>query len=297
MGPALTELRDRDALERVADVATEAIAVQRDLGSPPLVSPITEIVAIQAVYNVCDGDRYATISQEVKDYCLGLYGKPPLPIDGAVSRIVSGRDEPISLRPAELLDPALETARAELEREGLATSDEATVCYALFASDWLALVRGEATVEGLGEQPPEAATNVTVASTEETADPVARDEVASIESRELTVEVDGQSYAVRVSGPPGSFGSGGSTGGGDSATPGPAKAEIRDGTVMAPMQGLILKVSVKVGDKVELGQVVAVLEAMKMQNDIPATKAGTISEVFVEQGAVVSPRDRVVQID
>ena len=72
---------------------------------------------------------------------------------------------------------------------------------------------------------------------------------------------------------------------------------VREGTVVAPMQGLILKVAVKVGDKVDLGGVVAVLEAMKMQNDVVAGRAGTVSTVHVKEGDVVGPRDPIVQID
>jgi biotin carboxyl carrier protein len=72
---------------------------------------------------------------------------------------------------------------------------------------------------------------------------------------------------------------------------------IREGTVVAPMQGLILRVPVAIGDEVELGDVVAVLEAMKMQNDVVATRAGTIREVYVSEGAVVAPKDPLVLIE
>ena len=133
MGHALAELRDRDQLDRLDDVETEAARVRAALGHPPLVTPIIEIVATQAVYNVCDGDRYATVSQEVKDYCLGLYGSPPYPIDPEVRRLVNGREEPITCRPADLLEPALPALRRELEREGVKNPDDATVVsFALF---------------------------------------------------------------------------------------------------------------------------------------------------------------------
>ncbi|MGH7686568.1 MAG: biotin/lipoyl-containing protein, partial [Candidatus Dormibacteria bacterium] len=106
------------------------------------------------------------------------------------------------------------------------------------------------------------------------------------------VEVDGQSYAVRVIGA-----SGGSARAAAEAAPEGAPARVREGTVVAPMQGLLLKVSVSVGDQVHLGDVVAVLEAMKMQNDITATRSGTISRVHVKEGDVVRPRDPLVDID
>ena len=114
--------------------------------------------------------------------------------------------------------------------------------------------------------------------------------------RELSVEVDGQSYSVRVIGA--GLGGGGGAGATSGVAPSTAGAPaVREGTVVAPMQGLILKVAVTVGDKVALGDVVAVLEAMKMQNDVTATRAGTVSEVHVKEGDVVGPRAPIIQVD
>ncbi|MBV8194071.1 MAG: pyruvate carboxylase subunit B [Candidatus Dormibacteraeota bacterium] len=300
MGHALAELRDRDSVARLGEVEAEVARVRAELGYPPLVTPITEILATQAVYNVCEGDRYATISQEVKDYCLGLYGAPPYPIDAEVRRQVNGREEPITLRPADLLEPALPGARRELAREGVSkVSPEAAVTYALFPDEFLTLVRGEAVAERLGDEPapgPEATqaeTAVEVISDTVAAANETRAEAASQPVRELTVEVDGQSYAVRV------IGAGGPVAPVTSAedSSGTAPVVVKEGTVVAPMQGLLLKVPVKVGDHVNLGDVVAVLEAMKMQNDITATRSGTVRQVYVKQGDVVSPRDPIVHIE
>ncbi len=104
------ELRDRDAMSRLGEVQLEIPRVRTELGFPPLITPIAQIVATQAVYNVCDGERYATISQEVKDYCLGLYGEPPGRVDPGVRRVVNGREEPITCRAADLLEPQMATA-------------------------------------------------------------------------------------------------------------------------------------------------------------------------------------------
>ncbi|HEY8755901.1 MAG TPA: biotin/lipoyl-containing protein, partial [Candidatus Dormibacteraeota bacterium] len=293
MGHALAELRDRNQQDRLDDVETEAARVRAELGHPPLVTPIIEIVATQAVYNVCDGDRYATVSQEVQDYCLGLYGSPPYPIDAEVRRLVNGRDEPITLRPADLLEKALPALRRELQREGIANPDDATVVsFALFPAETLALRRGEVVAERLGDEPePAPAPAAPADDGAEAAPPAAVDETPPVDVRELTVEVDGQSYSVRV------IGAGGGGGGGGAAPSPPAPSPVREGTVTAPMQGLILKISVAVGDTVTLGQVVAVLEAMKMQNDVTTTRAGTVTAVHVKGGDVVGPRDPIVQID
>lgn len=303
MGRALAELGERDQLDRLDDVETEASRVRAELGHPPLVSPIIEIVATQAVYNVCDGDRYATVSQEVKDYCLGLYGSPPFPIDPEVRRLVNGREEPITCRPADLLEPALPGLRKELAREGIAEPDDAAlVSFALFPAETLAFLSGEVVAERLGDEPepePEPAVSPTGDDVAEAAAAVAGDaglEPPPADVRELSVEVDGQSYSVRVIGA--GLGGGGGAGATSGVAPSTAGAPaVREGTVVAPMQGLILKVAVTVGDKVALGDVVAVLEAMKMQNDVTATRAGTVSEVHVKEGDVVGPRAPIIQVD
>jgi pyruvate carboxylase subunit B len=294
MGHAIAELRERNALGQLAEVEAEVAQVRAELGYPPLVTPLTEIMATQAVYNVVEGDRYATISQEIKDYCLGLYGEPPEPVDRDVRRLVNGREEPITCRPADLLEPAMEATRRDLVREGYPKpGHDAMVTYALFPNAFLALERGEAVSESLGDEPDlEPSASATETQSENVAAP---DEPAGVETpapavRELTVEVDGQSYAVRVIG-------GLDTGGVAVAGPAqPAAPVVREGTVVSPMQGLLLKVNVKVGDKVALGDVVCVLEAMKMQNDITATRAGTITEVYASEGTIVAPRAPLVQI-
>ncbi|MHB8719706.1 MAG: pyruvate carboxylase subunit B [Candidatus Dormibacteria bacterium] len=299
MGRALEELRARDQLDRLDAVEIESVRVRAELGHPPLVTPLTEIVGTQAVYNVCDGDRYATVSQEVKDYCLGLYGTPPYPIDPEVRRLVNGREEPITVRPADLLEPAMAGLRRELEREGVQAPHDATVVsFALFPAETLALVRGEVEAELLGDEPAPEPPPAPAATAEADVDGVesVAEEAPTPEVRELTVEVDGQSYEVRV------IGSG--LGGGSGAAVMPATAAgagaapaVRDGTVVAPMQGLILKLPVGVGDSVAVGDVVAVLEAMKMQNDVTATRAGTVSAVHVKEGDVVGPRAPLLQVD
>jgi pyruvate carboxylase subunit B len=294
MGHAIAELRERDAIGRLADVEAEVVQVRRELGYPPLVTPLTEIMATQAVYNVVEGDRYATISQEIKDYCLGLYGEPPEPVDRDVRRLVNGREEPITCRPADLLEPLMDTTRRELVREGYpAPTAGAMVTYALFPNAFLAVERGEAIAERLGDEPDVEPTGGPVDAQTDADDAAAEpsgDEAPSAAVRELTVEVDGQSYAVRIIG-------GLDTGVSAAAAPSqPAAPVVREGTVVSPMQGLLLKVNVKVGDRVALGDVVCVLEAMKMQNDITATRAGTITEVYATEGSVVGPRAPLVQI-
>ena len=301
------ELRDRDALDRLPQVQEEIPRVRAELGYPPLITPIAQIVATQAVYNVCDGDRYATISQEVKDYCLGLYGEAPGKVDPEVRRIVNGREEPITCRPADLLEPAMASLRREMEREGIRVrSDADVVSYALFPQETAALLRGEAVAELLGDEPrpePEPAEAVAaitdVAGEAEPATSEALQPEVTVEVRQLTVEVDGEEFQVRVTAPAGTFGAGaqGAAASANGVAAAGGRPAITEGTVVAPMQGLILKVSVGVGDSVKLGDVVAVLEAMKMQNDVIASRTGTVTAVYVAEGAVVSPKDPILLVE
>ena len=296
MRNGVAELRERGALDRLPDVEAEISRIRRELGDPPPVSPFTEMVTTQAVYNVFEGDRYATISQEIKDYCLGLFGTPPRPIDADVRALVNGREEPITCRPADLLEPGLPEARRDLAREGVRTDPEALVTHSLFGADFLAFARDEASVElladerdeppvSVGDKPPPSSPDVDRA-------PAAGGETASPAPtvRELRIEVDGQAYEVRV------FGAASAAPGPNSARPASGPPTVGDGTVVAPMQGLILKVAVRPGERVEIGDVVAVLEAMKMQNDITASRAGTVVAVHVREGDVVAPKAPIVDI-
>jgi pyruvate carboxylase subunit B len=291
MGQGLAELRARGSIDRLPDVEAEITRVRRELGDPPLISPIPEVIATQAVYNVFEGDRYATLSQEIKDYCLGLFGTPPQPIDPEVRRLVNGREEPITCRPADLLEPGLAAAARDLVREGIRDDPEATVSYALFGSDLLAARRGEAAVERLGDEPEAAPAPAPAAVPGSAGSDAELAQAPAEEVRELRIEVDGQSYEVRV------FGSGlaGAAPAAAAVAPAPPP-RVRDGTVTAPMQGLILRVTVSVGDHVEIGDVVAVLEAMKMQNDVTATRAGNVTAVHVRAGDVVGPQTPIVDI-
>src|ERR1039458_1048643 len=296
MGHGVAELRERGALDRLPDVEAEISRVRRELGNPPLVTPFPEVITTQAVYNVFEGDRYATISQEIKDYCLGFFGTPPEPIDPDVRELVNGREEPITCRPADLLEPGLPAARRDLGREDFGDDPEALVTYALFGSDFLAFARGESAVERLADESLETPTR----GVDTEGSPPAHEDVGEVgtaggdpggEVRELRVEVDGQTYDVRV------FGAGPAAARSVSPPAASGPPPTGAGTITAPMQGLILKVAVKPGDRVQIGDVVAVLEAMKMQNDIVAHRTGTVAVVHVREGDVVGPKAPIADIE
>src|ERR1700730_16129078 len=125
---------------RLAEVLDEANRVRLELGYPPLVAPIRQMIATQAVYNVIEGDRYATVTQELKDYLQGLYGRPPVPADPELRPLALGRAAPITIRPADLLEPQVEAARQQLKKMSFEPSDESVLIHLLFptfAPDYL----------------------------------------------------------------------------------------------------------------------------------------------------------------
>jgi len=127
-----SQLKQSGALDRMEEVLMEVPKVREELGFPPLVTPSSQIVGSQATLNVLMGERYKLITNETRNYVRGLYGKPPAPIDPEVQKRCIRDEEPITVRPADLLDPELPARRKELEDKGLKYSEEDLVSYALF---------------------------------------------------------------------------------------------------------------------------------------------------------------------
>ena len=126
----VSQLREQGAEDRLPEVLREVPRVRAELGYPPLVTPSSQIVGVQATLNVLLGERYKVITEEVRNYVRGYYGRPPAPIDPEVKRLAIGDEEPIACRPADLLPPGYEKAKAEIG--DLAQSEEDVLSYALF---------------------------------------------------------------------------------------------------------------------------------------------------------------------
>jgi pyruvate carboxylase subunit B len=281
------QLAAQNAGGRMAEVLEEANRVRLELGYPPLVAPIRQMIATQAVYNVIGGDRYATVTQELKDYLQGLYGRPPVPADPELRRLVLGREEPITIRPADLLEPQVEAARQQLKKMSVEPTDESVLIHLLFPNLLPDYLRGP---EPAAKAPLEPAPAVK-AEPAPAPDPPSAPPAAA--AAEFEVDVEGEVFKVRVSGAgmtvvPGAAAA--------TSAPAPSLPLTGEGTVIAPMQGLIVKLPVKAGDDVKLGDVVAVLEAMKMQNDIVTTVAGKVREVYVKEGEVVTPSQPLLAV-
>ncbi len=128
----LNQLAEQDATDRLREVLAEVPRVRADLGYPPLVTPTSQIVGIQAVFNVLTGGRYRTITQEVRDYVRGLYGTPPAPMDPDLVRTVTAGAPAIHGRPADLLPPEFQKAIAEVRALVPAADEAEALSYALF---------------------------------------------------------------------------------------------------------------------------------------------------------------------
>jgi pyruvate carboxylase subunit B len=287
------QLGAHNAGARIAEVMEEANRVRRELGYPPLVAPIRQMIATQAVYNVIGGDRYATVTQELKDYLQGLYGRPPAPADHELRRLVLGREEPITIRPADLLEPQVEIARQQVRKLGYDPSDDNVLIHLMFPNIAQEYLRGPQPKTDRSKPEPAPAAPSQAPTPLPAPDPPAAALPVSV--AEFDVEVEGEVFKVRVSGAGMTVtpATGAAPAAGATTAP-PAKNS--EGTVLAPMQGLIVKVPVKQGDAVKLGDVVAVLEAMKMQNDIVTTVAGRVSAVYVKEGEVVSPNQALLAV-
>jgi pyruvate carboxylase subunit B len=290
----IRRLRERNAIDRYDRLMQELIQVRQEMGYPPMAAPINRIAAQQALANTLNEKRYQQIEQPFRDYVKGLYGASPGPIDPEVRKRALGASEAITLRPADLLQPGMDRARRQMRKQGLTPSGaDQVLTYILFPEEAPGILRPALRqVEApAGSAPPTAAVEpsappVAPAAAEPVASP------ATTVAREFTVEVDGEPYKVRILGD----GSMPATAPQPAASQGAAPKAGTNGAIQAPMQGMVVKVKVSRGDKVRLGDVVVILEAMKMQNDIVATLAGTVREVFAREGAIVAPNEVLMTI-
>ena len=266
----ISQLKQQNALDRYQDVLEEMPRVRKDMGYPPLVTPTSQIVGIQAVMNVINGERYKIVSNEVKEYMKGNYGRAPAPINEEIAAKIIGDEERITCRPADLIEPEYENFKKEGEELGIIKKEEDILTLAMLPPVAKQFLKGE-----LEEEPfPE----VHIGGTSD-------DDLSAIPT-EYSVEVDGDIFDVKIM-PTGYMQIGDQGSGNIGPIP---------GALTASMQGMVLKIKVNTGDKVQKGTVVAVLEAMKMENDIYAEEEGIVEQIFVEEGDTVSAGDNLMLI-
>ena len=301
-----SQLREQNALDRLDDVFREIPAVRKDLGYPPLVTPTSQIVGTQAVLNVVTGKRYGTITNEVKRYLQGRYGKAPAAFDPDVQRQAIGSEDSIDCRPADLLAPEMDKLRADTG--DLALNEEDVLTCAMFPE----LGKEFLEQRNQGTLVPEPLEPIEAPAGEQQARPT-----------EFNVSLHGEEYHIQITGtghrtqdirpfymtvngipeevlvetldeiPAGPEGS---------EQPRSSKGSRRPratqpGHVTTSMPGTIIEVLVSNGDKVAAGTPLLITEAMKMETEIQAPVAGTVRAIHVARGDSVNPDETLIEID
>ncbi len=284
------QLREQNASERLDDVLEEIPKVREELGYIPLVTPTSQIVGSQAVINVLMGERYKNITRETAGVLKGEYGLTPAPLDSDLQlRVLEGAD-PITCRPADLIDPEVESLTVELSKLAkekninLArdTIDD-VLTYALFPQVGLSFLENRGDASFFEPAPGMESQEVTPGDSESSSTGTAH--------HLYDVKVDGRSYRVEVS----------DAGHVQSAlslrNSVPESLLGGGGGVSSSLAGNVFKVLLPAGSVVEQGQAVIVLEAMKMETEISAPNSGCVSSVFVNEGDTVEVGDLLFTID
>ncbi|WP_251767174.1 sodium-extruding oxaloacetate decarboxylase subunit alpha [Shewanella indica] len=280
------QLREQGAEDKLDLVLEEIPRVREDLGFIPLVTPTSQIVGTQAVINVLMGERYKSLTKETEGVLKGEYGATPAKVNSELQQRVLQGAEPVSCRPADLLAPELEHLRAELAEKALAQGlslseerDDDVLTYALFPQIGLQFINNRGNPAAFEPKPELEAPQPQVTQTK----------AGGRQPEVYTVDVQGQRFVVQVSE------------GGDInqiaplpvAEPqaSPVQAPAVSGPELemsAPLSGNIFKVQVVAGDSVRAGDVVIILEAMKMETEIRAQADGVVSRILVKEGDAVS---------
>ena len=288
------QLKEQGASDRFDDVLTEIPKVRKDLGYIPLVTPTSQIVGTQAVLNILTGERYKSITKETAGVLKGEYGATPAPVDSELQlRVLDGK-EVITCRPADLLDPEVDKLSEELQvlanEKNITLADDSiddVLTYALFPQIGLKFLENRHNCEAFEPIPTkESASDNQGAKTNKPAVTSAQNGA----KENYAVSVDGQVFDVVVA-------PGGSIEGITAATDNTAQksaASTTEETLNAPLAGNIFKVLVNEGDQVAAGDVVLIMEAMKMETEIRAVSSGEIVSLFTREGDSVAVGDALL---
>jgi oxaloacetate decarboxylase alpha subunit len=279
------QLREQGATDRMDEVLAEIPKVREDLGFIPLVTPTSQIVGSQAVLNVMMGERYKSITNETAGVLRGAYGATPAPVNPQLqAKVLKDGETPITGRPADDLTPEMERLSEELDgiakERGLALAEarvDDVLIYAMFPQVGLKFLenRGDASAF---EPPPWAIEETPAAPATAEASPAP---APSAGPECYHFEVNGKGYDVTVSAQ-GAVERVRST---ETADEVPTLSEGR--VITAPLAGTIVRVEARQGQHVESGEVLLVLEAMKMETEVRAPSAGTVGDIRVKEGDAV----------
>ena len=292
------QLREQDATDRFDEVLAEMPTVREELGFIPLVTPTSQIVGTQSIVNVLSGERYKTITRQTAGVLRGEYGRTPAPVDADLQKRALNGDDPVTCRPADLLSPEMGKLSAEVD--GLAKEEgfrragdpvEDVLTYALFGQVGLKFLKHRNDPSAF-EPPPWEAAPVPASVAAPAPAPA-----ADAGPARYRVNVNGTAYDVEVS-PEGAV---------DSVQPArppapapapaaaPAPATAGE-ALPSPLSGTVRAVRVQPGQSVVAGDVVLVLEAMKMETNVSAPRAGRIVSIAVQEGVQVRKGDPLLHI-
>jgi len=283
-----SQLKEQGAADKFDEVLSEIPRVREDLGYIPLVTPTSQIVGTQAVINVLVGERYKTISKEVQGILKGEYGAAPAPYNAELQAKVLDGAEAITCRPADLIEPEMDKLVSELreiaadkgiELEKGEREIDDVLTYALFPQIGLKFLENRGNPDAFEPVPT-------------LEDALAMSAPKKSGPEVYTITVNGQNYVVQVAE------------GGDITAVAPAAATTATASapagsgepVPAPLAGNIWKVQVSPGQAVQEGDVLVILEAMKMETEVRAARAGTVTSVDVKEGDAVQVGDTLVSI-
>ncbi|MEW8647606.1 MAG: sodium-extruding oxaloacetate decarboxylase subunit alpha [Candidatus Thiodiazotropha endolucinida] len=285
------QLKEQGASDKLDLVLEEIPRVRKDLGYIPLVTPTSQIVGTQAVINILMGERYKSIAKETEGVLKGEYGATPAPVNSELQLKVLDGAEPVTCRPADLLDDEMDKLSAEFhglaEEHGIrVAADEVddVLIYALFPQVGLKFLRNRDNPDAF--EPPPSAESAAPAQAQAPTPVKATGTAGGPESYQ--VEVNGVTYNVKVT-PSGTVSEVIQTStpaAAQSAAPVTAVSPGGD-VINAPLSGNIHAIKVAVGDAIAAGDVVMVLEAMKMETEVRATSAGTVAQILVKEGETV----------
>ena len=292
-----SQLREQNATDKMSEVLKEIPRVREDLGTIALVTPTSQIVGTQAVINVLSGERYKTITKESAGILKGEYGATATPVNKELQAKVLDGAEPITCRPADLLKPELESLTSELRKKAkdegfkIETGEreiDDVLTYALFPQIGLKFLKNRGNPDAFEPAP-----------TGEEAKPAsAPARTKPGEPSVYSVNVNGQTYVVQVS-EGGDISQIQPSGPASEAPPKTSESSTpvnKGEPLLAPLAGNIFKVDVTVGQKVAEGEVLIILEAMKMETEVKAPRAGTVRSIKVAEGNAVAVGDELLTI-
>lgn len=314
-----SQLEEQKASHRIDEVLEEIPKVRADMGYPPLVTPTSQIIGIQAVLNVLMGERYKMCPGEVKDYVRGFYGKPPAPINPEIKTKIIGDEEIIDVRPADLIEPGWEKGKQEVA--DLAKSDEDVLTYILFPQVALKYFayRDSKGVEDIPQILPQDEVGIAANENKKTNKSIPKinkrrshegdghmniDEIRELillldETNVGEMEIETDAFRISLRKGVSEEGAGNQNRSklnkkDNGVVQEEAEINVNIVEVEAPMVGTFYAAPspdsapyVKIGDHVEKGQTLCIVEAMKLMNEIKAEVSGTIVDILVDNAEPV----------